>query len=67
MRVELIFFLVMGLLGWANGYEGVEIAVNGLPGVRRPVGDPAPWHVLIEVAWTFAEGLRGQVDAMLEH
>jgi Zn-dependent protease len=27
VRVELIFFLVMGLLGWANGYEGVEIAV----------------------------------------
>ncbi|MEQ1943449.1 FAD-binding oxidoreductase [Mesorhizobium sp. VNQ89] len=46
--------------------EGVEIAVNGLPGARRPVGEPAPWHVLIEVAWTFGEGLRGQVDAMLE-
>ena len=27
VRVEPIFFLVMGLLGWANGYEGVEIAV----------------------------------------
>ena len=27
VRVELIFFLVMGLLGWANGYQGVEIAV----------------------------------------
>jgi FAD/FMN-containing dehydrogenase len=46
--------------------EGLEIAVEGLPGARRPVGQPAPWHVLIEVAWTFAEGLRGQVDAMLE-
>ena len=27
VRVEPIFFLVMGFLGWANGYEGVEIAV----------------------------------------
>ena len=27
VRVELIFFLVMGLLGWAYGYQGVEIAV----------------------------------------
>ena len=27
VRVELIFFLVMGFLGWANGYQGVEIAV----------------------------------------
>lgn len=46
--------------------EGIEIAVAGLPGARRPVGQPAPWHLLIEVAWTFTEGLRGQVDAMLE-
>ena len=27
VRVELIFFLVMGFLGWANGYQGIEIAV----------------------------------------
>ena len=27
VRVELIFFIVMGFLGWANGYQGVEIAV----------------------------------------
>ena len=46
--------------------EGVEIAVDGLPGARRPVGRPAPWHVLVDVAWTFAEGLRTQVDSMLE-
>ena len=46
--------------------EGVEIAVNGLAGARRPVAAPSPWHLLIEVAWTFAEGLRGKVDAMLE-
>lgn len=46
--------------------EAVEIAVNGLPGARRPVGDPAPWHLLIEVAWTFSQGLREQVDAMLQ-
>jgi Zn-dependent protease len=32
VRVELIFFLVMGLLGWANGYQGVEIAVFLLVG-----------------------------------
>ncbi|HVL06774.1 MAG TPA: site-2 protease family protein [Acidimicrobiales bacterium] len=27
VRVQPIFFLVMGLLGWAYGYQGVEIAV----------------------------------------
>lgn len=27
VRVEPIFLLVMGFLGWANGYQGVEIAV----------------------------------------
>jgi Zn-dependent protease len=27
VRVEPIFFLIRGLLGWANGYEGAEIAV----------------------------------------
>jgi Zn-dependent protease len=27
VRVELIFFLVMGFLGFANGYEGAEIGV----------------------------------------
>ena len=48
------------------GSEGVEIAVDRLPGVRRPVAAPAPWHVLIELAWTFADGLRLKADAMLE-
>jgi FAD/FMN-containing dehydrogenase len=46
--------------------EGVEIAVSGLPAARRPVPAPSPWHVLVEVAWTFTDGLRTRVDDMLE-
>lgn len=46
--------------------EGVEIAVEGLSGVRRPVASPSPWHVLIDVAWTFEDGLRPRVETVLE-
>jgi FAD/FMN-containing dehydrogenase len=46
--------------------DGVEIAVNGLSGARRPVATPFPWHVLIDVAWTFGDGLRPRVETVLE-
>ncbi len=44
---------------------GVEAACTHLPGVRRPVSDPHPWHVLIELAWTFTEGLRERAEAVV--
>jgi FAD/FMN-containing dehydrogenase len=44
---------------------GVEAAAEHLPGVRRPLTDPYPWHLLIETAWSFREGLRERVEATL--
>jgi FAD/FMN-containing dehydrogenase len=44
---------------------GVEAAATHLPGVRRPLADPHPWHVLIELAWSFPEGLRERAEAVL--
>jgi len=44
---------------------GVELAVAELPGARRPVAEPHPWHLLVEVAWSFTEGLRDRVEAAL--
>ena len=46
--------------------NGVEIAVKHLPGVRRPLSDASPWHVLIELAWTFEDGLRAKAEHLLE-
>ena len=46
--------------------DGVEIALSGLQGARRPVAAAYPWHVLVEVAWTFESGLRPRVEAVLE-
>jgi FAD/FMN-containing dehydrogenase len=45
---------------------GVELALERLPGLRRPVSEPHPWHLLVEVAWTFDSGLRERVEAELE-
>ena len=45
---------------------GVELAVERLAGLRRPVAEPHPWHLLIEVAWTFDAGLRERVEAEIE-
>ncbi len=42
---------------------GVEAADQHLPGGKRPLAGPHPWHLLIEVAWSLAEGLDGPVDA----
>ena len=44
---------------------GVEAAITHLPGVRRPLADPHPWHVLIEIAWTFPSGLRERAETVI--
>ena len=44
---------------------GVEAAAAHLPGVRRPLAEPHPWHVLIELAWSFDEGLLERAEATL--
>ena len=44
---------------------GVEAACAHLPGVRRPVDQPYPWHLLIEIAWTFTDGLRERAEAAI--
>jgi FAD/FMN-containing dehydrogenase len=45
---------------------GVEAADQHLPGGRRPLAEPHDWHLLVEIAWSLAEGLDGPVDAALE-
>jgi FAD/FMN-containing dehydrogenase len=45
--------------------DGVEIAVEHLPNAQRPVGAAQPWHLLIDVAWMFEDGLRDRVEAVL--
>jgi FAD/FMN-containing dehydrogenase len=45
--------------------NGVEIAVEHLPNAQRPVGAPQPWHLLVDVAWMFEDGLRERVEAVL--
>ena len=45
----------------------VEIATEHLHGARRPVEDSdSAWHVLVELAWTFKDGLRFRAEEMLE-
>ena len=44
---------------------GVEAAVTQF-GVARPVATAHPWHVLSEVGWSFASGLRERVEDVLE-
>jgi FAD/FMN-containing dehydrogenase len=44
---------------------GVEAAAEHLPGVRRPLAGDHPWHLLIELSWTFREGLRERAEAVL--
>jgi FAD/FMN-containing dehydrogenase len=45
---------------------GVEAAATNLPGVRRPLDGQHPWHVLVEAAWSFGEGLRERVEGVFE-
>lgn len=44
---------------------GVEAACTHLPGVRRPLADPHPWHLLIELSWSFEDGLAEQLEGVL--
>lgn len=44
----------------------IDIAAAGLPGARYPLAEPHPWHLLIEVAWSFPDGLRERVESALE-
>lgn len=46
--------------------NGVELALAHLANCRRPVEEPYPWHVLIEVAWALPSGLRDHCDRFLE-
>jgi len=43
----------------------VEIAVAHLPNAQRPVAAPQPWHLLVDVAWMFEDGLRDRVESVL--
>jgi FAD/FMN-containing dehydrogenase len=45
---------------------GVEAACAHLPGVRRPLPEPHPWHLLIELSWSFEDGLSEKLEAVLE-
>jgi FAD/FMN-containing dehydrogenase len=45
--------------------DGVEIAVEHLSNARRPVGSVQPWHLLVDVAWMFEDGLRERVEVEL--
>lgn len=44
---------------------GVDAAAKFLPGVRAPLTDHHAWHLLIEVAWSFDEGLSERLEALL--
>jgi FAD/FMN-containing dehydrogenase len=43
----------------------VACAVAHLEGVRDPLGEPAPWYVLAEFAWSLPEGLAAATEAWL--
>ena len=43
----------------------VELVLRYLPGARRPIAQPAPWHVLAEVAWSLTEGLAQELERVL--
>jgi FAD/FMN-containing dehydrogenase len=45
---------------------GVEAACAHLPGVRRPLPEPHPWHLLIELSWSFEDGLSEKLEAVME-
>ena len=45
---------------------GIETADQHLAGGKRPLAEPHPWHLLIEVAWSLPEGLDGPVERALE-
>lgn len=48
--------------------EIVDVVLGEVPGTRRPIAAPAPWHVLIEAVTSDpgdAAGLAGRVEATL--
>ncbi len=45
---------------------GVEAVLRQIPSLIRPVADEHPWHLLIELSWTFTTGLRERVEPVLE-
>ena len=70
VAVELLRRFQTGLGELISSFElltsfGVEAAATHLPGVRRPLSQDHPWHLLIELAWTFGEGLRERAEAVL--
>jgi FAD/FMN-containing dehydrogenase len=44
----------------------VDLVVRYLPGARLPLDQPAPWYVLVEVAWSFEDGLAARLEQALE-
>ncbi len=44
---------------------GVETACSQLPGIRRPTVSAHPWHILIEIAWSFPNGLRDHAERII--
>ncbi|SNB64413.1 4-phosphoerythronate dehydrogenase (FAD-dependent) [Arboricoccus pini] len=68
--VELLTIFARELGDLVSSFEllsgfGVETAVRFLEGVRAPIEGSHPWHVLIEVAWNFTEGLGQRVETAL--
>ncbi|TPM26881.1 FAD-binding oxidoreductase [Mesorhizobium sp. B2-3-5] len=46
--------------------KGVDLATTRLSGVRRPVEDTeSPWHILVELGWTFDTGLKERAEEAL--
>ena len=45
---------------------GLQAAIDHLPGVRPPVDSNLPWHCLIELAWSFDEGLMAHAETILQ-
>ncbi len=44
----------------------VDLVVRYLPGARLPLDQGAPWYVLVEVAWSFEDGLAARLEQALE-
>lgn len=44
---------------------GVDFVVNHIPGARRPVSTPAPWHVLVEISLFNAASAEAAREALL--
>ena len=47
------------------GDRVVQRVIDYLPDGRQPLSSKAPWHVLIEVAWSLEDGLRERLEQVL--